>query len=512
MGNLTFRVHAALDVYDAWALRSSTRVSAVESASPTPPAPAIRPGLVAALAAGGVLVSLAQTLIIPLITQLPQIFNTSAANASWIITVTLLAGAVSTPVTGRLADMYGKKLMLLLALAAFIVGALLSAAAPGLGVMIAGRAMQGVAAGLIPLGISLMHDLLPRERAGKAIALMSASMGIGGSLGLPLAAAVAQFANWRILFLSVALVAALIAAALMWAIPDVRGSSRDSGAFDAIGALGLTAGLVALLLAISKGSDWGWTSAATLGNAAGAVVVLSLWGLHQARKRNPLVNLRTAAIPAVLLTNLASILIGFTMYAMNLLLPPVIQLPVDLGYGLGQSMVAMGLWIFPMGIGMVAVSNLGAAISRKHSPRVTLIAAGLVAATGYGSAFGVLATIGNRAPGPADDGTIALTLILISLASAIIGAGIALALGAIPALILSVVPLTETAAANGLNALMRSLGTTSAAAVLGVILASLTHSSGGLAVPTLGGYLTGLGLTTGIALVASAVAAFIPRR
>src|SRR5690625_7978104 len=74
--------------------------------------------------------------------------------------------------------------MLLLALAAFILGALLSAAAPGLGVMIAGRAMQGVAAGLIPLGISLMHDLLPRERAGKAIALMSASMGIGGSLGL----------------------------------------------------------------------------------------------------------------------------------------------------------------------------------------------------------------------------------------------------------------------------------------------------------------------------------------
>jgi len=298
----------------------------------------------------------------------------------------------------------------------------------------------------------------------------------------------------------------------MWLIPDLRGTSHRAGTFDVLGALGLTSGLVALLLAISKGSDWGWTSAATLGNAAGAIVVLSLWGLHQARKRNPLVNLRTAAIPAVLLTNLASILIGFTMYAMNLLLPPVIQLPVDLGYGLGQSMVAMGLWIFPMGLGMVAVSNLGAAISRKHSPRFTLIVAGLVAAAGYGSVFAVLATIGNRVPGPADDGTIALTLILVSLASALIGAGIALALGAIPALILSVVPLTETAAANGLNALMRSLGTTSAAAVLGVILASLTHQSGGLAVPTLGGYLTGLGLTTGIALVASAVAAFIPRR
>src|SRR5699024_12480744 len=96
----------------------------------------------------------------------------------------------------------------------------------------------------------------------------------------------------------------------------------------------------------------------------------------------------------------------------------------------------------PMGTGTVAASNLGAAIRRKHSPRITLIVAGLVAAARYGSVFAVLATIGNRSPGPADVGTIALTLILVSLASAIIGAGTALSLGAIPALILSVVPVT----------------------------------------------------------------------
>src|SRR5699024_11664302 len=143
------------------------------------------------------------------------------------------------------------------------------------------------------------------------------------------------------------------------------------------------------------------TSAVTPGSAAGAVPVLSLWGVHQTRKRHPLVNLRTAAIPAVLLTNIASILIGFTMYAMNLLLPPVIQLPVDLGYGLGQSMVAMGLWIFPMGIGMVAASSLGAAISRKHSPRIPFMVAGSAAAAGSGCAFRGSARIGSRTPGRA---------------------------------------------------------------------------------------------------------------
>lgn len=499
---------------------SKTPSPAAPTATTTPPPPTpsdrpelnARPGaIIAALAAGGVLVSLAQTLIIPLITELPQMFDTSVANASWIITATLLAAAVSTPITGRLADMYGKKLMLMLALGVFVAGSVLAAAATSLGVMVAGRALQGVASGLIPLGISLMHDLLPRERAGKAIALMSASMGIGGSLGLPLAAAVAQFANWRILFASVALVGAGLALALLKILPRNAGGNSQAR-FDVVGATGLTAGLVALLLAISKGTDWGWTSLPTVACGTGAIILLGLWVAHQSRRRYPLVNLRTAAIPAVLLTNVASLLAGFTMYAMNLLLPPVIQLPTEIGYGLGQSMVAMGLWIVPMGIGMVAVSNLGPAISRAHSPRVTLIVSGLVAAAGYGAVFAVLATVGNRSGGPGDATKVTVTLILISLASAVIGAGIALALGAAPSLILSVVPITETAAANGLNVLARSLGTSSAAAVLGVLLASMTHTFGGLEVPTLGGYLTGLGLTTGIALLASAVAAFIPRK
>lgn len=163
----------------------------------------VNPGVATAvLSAGGILVSLAQTLIIPLIVQLPKIFNTSPANASWIITVTLLAGAISTPIAGRLADLYGKKHVLLVCLSLFVIGSLISAASSSLIPMVIGRGLQGTASGLIPLGIALMHELLPRERAGQAIAFMSSSMGIGGALGLPLAAAVAQLARgdfcfWR---------------------------------------------------------------------------------------------------------------------------------------------------------------------------------------------------------------------------------------------------------------------------------------------------------------------------
>ena len=469
------------------------------------------PGLiVAVLASAGILVSLAQTLIVPLIGELPRMFDTSAANASWIITSTLLAGAVATPITGSLADLYGKKLMMLSAVGAFVAGSIACALAHSLGVMVLGRTLQGLASGMVPLGIAILHELLPPERAGAGIALMSSSMGIGGALGLPIAAGVAQFANWRILFWSVGGAAILVGAAIAVVIQP-RQQGRSGANFDVLGGAGLAAGLVALLLGVSKGSEWGWASPLTLGSFATAAFVLGLWGWYELRVRHPLINLRTAAIPTVLYTNLASIMFGFVMYAMNLVLPQIMQLPVALGYGLGQPMVIMGLWMMPLGIGMMAVSRMGAEISRTRGPRITLMLAGLVIAVGYGLIAVVLATLGNRTPGDATGTLIAVTLVLLTVGTTISGCGIGFAFGAMPALVMGAVPASQVAAANGFNALMRSLGTTSSAAVVGVILASMMHDAGGTLVPTLGGFLVSLAAGVGAALAGTALAAAIPR-
>jgi MFS family permease len=466
--------------------------------------------IIGVLALTGIVVSLAQTLVVPILGQLPLIFSTSAANTSWIVTVTLLAGAVSTPVLGRLGDMYGKKRILLVAITPFILGSALCAVSTSLLPMILGRALQGLANGMVPLGISLLHDVLPPGRVGSAIALMSSSMGIGGALGLPIAAAVTQFANWRVLFWATAVAAAIAAVALWRALPAGR-RPRTSGRFDAVGAVGLAIGLVALLLGVSKGAEWGWRSALTIGCLAVAVVVLLAWGRYELGRSQPLVDLRTTGRPVVLLTNLASILVGFAMYAMNLILPQVMQLPVDLGYGLGQGMFQMGLWIAPMGLGMFIVSTPGARLSRCRGPRTTLMLANLVIAAGYGLAALILATVGNRAPGDAG-GPVVLTLILLSAAAGIAGCGTGLAFGAMPALIMGGVPAQQKAAANGFNALMRSLGTTSSAAVIGILLASMTQPIGGHAVPTQGGFVTALLVGGVAALVAAGFSFAIPGR
>jgi MFS family permease len=115
-------------------------------------------------------VSLMQTLVIALIPVLPRLLNTSAADTPWVITATLLAGAVATPVVGRLGDMYGKRRMLLISLGILVAGSTVAALSDTLVPMVVGRALQGLAAGVIPLGISIMRDELPSERLGSATA------------------------------------------------------------------------------------------------------------------------------------------------------------------------------------------------------------------------------------------------------------------------------------------------------------------------------------------------------
>ena len=485
--------------------------SAAQTPTDTPATAGSTRFILPVLAVAGIVVSLAQTLVVPIIGALPEILDTTPANASWVITVTLLAGAISTPVLGRLADMYGKKRMLMVAIVPFIVGSVLCALATGLTPMLIGRGFQGLATGMVPLGISLLHDVLPKERVGKGIALMSSSMGIGGALGLPIAAAVAQFADWRVLFWATAAAGAVAAVALMAVVP-VRKPKGHPYSFDYIGAIGLAIGLVGLLLGVSKGAEWGWNSPATLTCLIVAVVVLLLWGSYELRRPGALVDLRTTVKPVVLLTNLASILVGFALYAMNLIIPQVMQLPIDLGYGLGQTMFQMGLWLAPMGIGMMAVSNLGAWISRTRGPKTTLITSGIVIAAGYGIAALVLVTIGNRPAGPADGSSIIATLVLLLIGTTIAGCGIGLAFGATPALIMSAVPASEKAAANGFNSLMRSIGTTSSAAVIGIVLASMVQQIDGHAIPTHAGFVVSLLIGCGGALVAAAIAFAIPSR
>ncbi|MCP2324692.1 MFS family permease [Hamadaea flava] len=450
--------------------------------------------VVAVLAAAGIVAALMQTLVVPLIGELPTLLHTSSSNASWVITATLLSAAVATPVAGKLGDMYGKRRMLLISVLPLVLGSVIAALSSSVVPMIVGRGLQGLGMGIVPLGISLLRDVVAPEKLGGSIALMSASMGVGGALGLPLAAAIAENSSWRVLFWTAATLSLVVGVLITLFVP---GGSREKNParFDLPGAIGLGVALVSLLLAVSKGSDWGWTSGTTLGLFAAAVVVLLAWGWWELRTREPLVDLRVTARPQVLVTNAASILVGFAMYAQSLIMPQLLQLPKETGYGLGQSMLAMGLWMAPAGLMMMLLSPLGAKLTAARGPKVTLAVGSLVIAIGYASSMVLLGSTW---------GLLVVTIITST--------GVGLAYGAMPALIMGAVPHSETAAATSFNTLMRSIGSSVSAAIIGVVLANMTTAFGPYVLPSESGFRTGLLIGAGVALAAAAVAALIPVR
>lgn len=452
----------------------------------------VRPNaIVVVLAFAGITAAVMQTLVIPLIGDLPRLLDTSASNASWVITATLLAAAIATPISGRLGDLYGKRRMMLVCAGFLVAGSVVCALSPSVMGMITGRALQGAAMGVIPLGISAMRDLLPPEQLGSSIALMSASMGIGGALGMPVAAAVAEHTNWHALFWGSAVMAAGVFALIWFLVPAAPVTSTSR--FDPIGAVGLGFGLLFLLLGISKGADWGWGSATTVGLLVAAVLVLLVWGWFELRTSDPLVDLRVTARPVVLLTNASSLVIGISMYALGLIVPQLMMLPTATGYGLGQDMLQMGLWMAPGGFMMMLVAPLGARLSHVRGPKATLALGAAVISIGYLAAIVLMGSTWG-----------------LMVAVCVANSGVGFAYGAMPALIMGSVPISETGSATSVNTLMRSIGTTVSAAVIGVVLAQMTTSFGGIEIPSESGFVTGLLIGAAVAVIAAVIAVLIP--
>ncbi|WP_235737841.1 MFS transporter [Nocardioides alcanivorans] len=450
-------------------------------------------GLLVVLCSAGIVVSMMHTVIVPLVPQLPVLLETDPAHAYWAVTVTLLAAAVLTPIAGRLGDMFGKKRILICTLLCLTAGAVVSALADSILTMVIGRGLQGAASGAVALGISILRDELPKERVGPAIALMSSSMGLGGAIGLPIAAVIADATNWHALFWIAGAMSLLCLVAVIWLVPE--SPVKSPGRFDVVGSIGLAAGLVCLMLGTTRGNQEGWTSPLIIGLFAAAVVIFPIWGWHQLRQREPLVDLRVSARPQVLFTNIASIAVGFTMYGTSLICTQILMAPEESGYGLGLSMVETGLVTAPGGVMMFIFSRIGAKVSAARGPRTSLLAGTVIIGLGY-----ALAVVTH---------THLATVVMIAV---LVSAGIGMAFAAMPALIMGAVPVTETAAANGLNSLMRSLGTTSSAAVLSAVLSASTVVVAGDQMASGSAITRSFVVCLGASVLALALSSLIPRR
>jgi MFS family permease len=449
--------------------------------------------ITAVLAATGLVAAFTQTLVTPIIPRLPALLHATQDDATWVLTATLLAAAISIPIAGRLGDMFGKRRLMVLLLGALVLGSIICALSTSVIPMIAGRVLQGVSLGVVSLGISILRDVLHPKSLGGAVALVSATLGVGAAVGLPIAALVAQNFDFHYLFWLATLLG-LACLVLVIAIVPVS-TLRSGGRFDFVGAVGFGVGLVCILLGISKGGSWGWASPVTLLLLIGGVLVLVLWGLFELRTKDPLVDLRVAARRPVLLTNLTSITIGFGFFVTTAVFPDLLEAPQSAGVGLGLSLILASLCLMPLGLVMFVMSPVAARLTAARGPRVSLILGASVVVVAFVVAIVMHSAVWH-----------------VILVSSIVGVGVGISYGAMPTLIMNAVPPTETAAANGLNSVMRTLGSTVAASIAGLVLASGSVITHGVAAPDEAAYRTMFAVAAIVLLAGVVLAVFIPRR
>src|SRR5215218_6036428 len=397
--------------------------------------------------------SLAQTMLIPALGELTHQLDTDASGIAWVLTGYLLAAAVATPIAGRLGDMFGKRRLLVLSLVGFGVGSTLAALGSSLEVVVAGRVLQGMGGGIFPLCFGIIRDEFPRERVAGSIGLISAIFGIGGGAGLIGGGLIADNLSYHWIFWLGAISAGLAAAAIAVWVPE--SPQRTSGRVDVRGALLLALGLVMPLIAISRANIWGWGSPKTLLLIGAGLVVLAIWVVVERRTPQPLADIPTLIKPPVLMTNIATLLVGFGMFGSFLLIPQLAEAPESTGYGFGLNATGAGLLMLPGSLVMLVAGPLSGILGSHFGSKLPLAlgaaitSAGLVGlGIGHGAELAVVAW------------------------SFVMSAGIGLAFAAMANLVVEAVPPQQTGEASGINTLTRSVGAAIGSQVSAAVLAA----------------------------------------
>jgi len=445
----------------------------------------------AVLALSALAFALLQSLVAPALPAIQHELHASESAVAWILTSYLLSASVATPIIGRLGDIHGKERVLVWVLVALAAGTLLSALATSLTVLIAGRVIEGVGGGVFPLAFGIIRDEFPRERVAGSIGLISAILGIGGGAGIVLAGVLVDNLSYHWLFWVplVPVVVAAIATALFVPESPIKAPSRINWTAAAL----LSAGLAAVLLAISEAPSWGWGAPRTLGLVAAGVVLLAVWVWVELRSRDPLVDMRVMQLPAVWRTNLVAFLLGAGMYSSFILIPQLVELPKSTGFGFGASVTAAGLFLVPATVMMLIAGSLAGRLERRFGSKALLVAGTLATA----ASFAVLTFAHDHG-------------LDIYLGATLLGIGIGLAFAALANLIVEAVPPDQTGVATGVNTIARSLGGALGSQIVASILAGSVVGAAGL--PTESGFTLSFALASGLLLASALFAVAVPGR
>ncbi len=417
----------------------------------------VPPMLVPSLLFIALVVAVVGSLGAPLITSVATTFRVSLAAAQWTLTVALLAGALATPVLGRLGSGQHRRATVLATLVIVLAGSVLTVLPLAFAWLLIGRAAQGVGLGLTALMMGTARDTLGQERAGPTIALISVASTIGIGIGYPLAGFLTDVAGLRAAYgLGVAVTLVALGAAALNVPPSPPGRKAS---VDVIGAVLLGACLLALLLVVSETALWENHMAVAFGLVCVGSGLLVAWVRCERSVTAPLVDIKLLRKSAVAGANLSMLTGGMGMYLLLTLITRYVQTPIYAGYGFGASTFVAGLVLVPFSVMGFIAGRLFPRLHGRLQPSALLAtSAGIVL-----GGFVIFAVARGRLLEP-----------LVSMA--VLGFGVGSFSSAMPGVILEVTPKAETSSAMGFNQVVRSVGFSVGSAIGGLILAANTES------------------------------------
>lgn len=432
-----------------------------------------------------------ETMLSPALPLIQEAVGASTPAIAWVFTGLLLAGAVSTPLVGRLADVWDKRPVLLGVLVVVAIGTLLAALASNVAVLTAGQVLQGVGLSLVPLAVGIIRDTQPAERVASGNGLIVGTAASSTAVGLLIAGPILQVLPYTWLYwipLAVIVAALVVAWAVVPSCPPTK-----QGSVDWSGAALLGAGLALVLIGISRSSRAGWGSPLVLSLLAAGLVVLTVFVVVELRTRDPLVDLGLLGQRAVLVTCAVAFVVGFGTFAVFVLVPILVELPTSTGFGLGGSALETGLYLVPLGIVGTAVAPLTGRLERAVGARGVML---------VGTTAMVLAALALLAA----PGRPWMILVSTALAGLTVGFGLTQAMNNVVA----TVPEERTASVSGLTFVAKSVGGTLGAQLGAVLLAQSADPATEL--PAWSGFQAAFLLAAAVSVTAVLLSLALPMR
>ncbi len=343
---------------------------------------------------------------------------------AWVLTVNMLVGAVLGPLLGKLADMYGKRRILLACIGVAVVGSAIAAAAPSFGLMVLGRGLAGALTPCVFLAYSLVRDVFPAKTVALAVSLVTTGLGLFAIPAPFLTGWLLDDFGFRGVYWCLTIGTALFG--LMIMVSTEESQVRLRSRMDFAGALLLGLGIAGVLVAVSFGPEWGWTNAATLTYLIGGVALFIAWLISAAIVREPLLNLDILRERSIIFVTIgASAAYGLSALV-TVLLPMIAMTPASTGLGYGFGISAKGYAIFQLPLGGMVVAGgaiAGVLVGRNMRPRTLMITGLVLMAAGYVC----LSTLYDHEPA-------------VLVAAALLGTGMGFSYASVPNLLIEVVP------------------------------------------------------------------------